>query len=132
MGEISAENTKPLEISPKGYQLLLEMWEGKTEKDLGGGKKIYLADQTREHQKWMSQVGKVIDMGPLAYKATSETDKRFEAGPWCKIGDWVLIERYAGSKATVKVPGGVKEYRFVNDDEVKATISDPEAITQYT
>ncbi len=55
-------------------------------------------------------------MGPDCYN-----DKRFSDGPWCKVGDWVVFARYAGSR--IEIEGG--EVRLLNDDEVLATVQDP-------
>ncbi len=42
----------------------------------------------------------------------------------CKKGDWVIFARYAGSR--IQIDGG--EVRLLNDDEVLATIDNPEDI----
>ncbi len=39
----------------------------------------------------------------------------------CKVGDWVVFARYAGSR--IEIEGG--EVRLLNDDEVLATVQDP-------
>ena len=46
--------------------------------------------------------------------------------PWCKEGQWVCIGRYSGSR--FKIDGG--EVRIINDDEVIATILEPDDIKQ--
>ena len=56
-------------------------------------------------------------MGPDCYK----DPERFSDGPWCKVGDWVVFARYAGSR--IEIEGG--EVRLLNDDEVLATVQDP-------
>ena len=86
---------------------------GKTE----GG--ILLPDQVVEENQVATQVGYVLKVGPLAYKDSDKFD-----GPWCKEKDWVMFARYAGSR--FKIDGG--EVRILNDDEVLATISDPEDV----
>jgi co-chaperonin GroES (HSP10) len=50
--------------------------------------------------------------------------KNFLKVPWCKKGDWVVFARYAGSR--IQIDGG--EVRLLNDDEVLATIDNPEDI----
>ena len=50
--------------------------------------------------------------------------KRYPDGPWCKKGEWVIFARYAGSR--FKIEGG--EVRILNEDEILATIQDPEEI----
>ena len=43
---------------------------------------------------------------------------------WCKQGDWVIFGRYAGAR--FRIDGG--EVRLLNDDEILATIDNPEDI----
>ena len=50
--------------------------------------------------------------------------ERYPKGPWCKKGSWVIFARYAGSR--MKIDGG--EVRLLNDDEVLATVENPEDI----
>ncbi len=76
--------------------------------------------QALERQQVASQTGLVLRMGPDCYK----DKERYANGPWCKEGDWVMFARYAGSR--IKIEGG--EIRLLNDDEVLATIKNPEDI----
>jgi co-chaperonin GroES (HSP10) len=62
-------------------------------------------------------------VGPLAYKDES----KFPDGPWCQEKQWVMFARYAGSR--FQIDGG--EVRILNDDEVLATILDPEDIHHF-
>jgi len=84
---------------------------------------LFVPDEVREREAVATVVAYVLRVGPLAYQ---DPDK-FGAGnePWCKEGDWVCIGRYAGSR--FKIDGG--EIRILNDDEIIATIADPEDIT---
>ena len=87
------------------------------EKTKGG---LVLAETPLEKQQVASQVGLVMAMGPQCYK----DKERYPEGPWCKVNDWVMFARYAGSR--IKIEGG--EMRLLNDDEVLATIESPEDI----
>ena len=49
---------------------------------------------------------------------------KFPEGPLCKKGDWGIFGRYAGAR--FQIEGG--DMRLLNDDEILATIEDPEAI----
>jgi co-chaperonin GroES (HSP10) len=60
-----------------------------------------------------------LDMGPHCYDK-----ERYPEGPWCKKGDWIIFARYAGSR--IRIDGG--EIRLLNDDEVLATVENPEDI----
>ena len=87
------------------------------EKTKGG---IIMNETTLEKQQVASQCGNVLAMGPQCY-----TDKeRYPEGPWCKVGDWVIFARYAGSR--IQIEGG--EIRLLNEDEILATIKNPEDI----
>ena len=98
---------------PTGWRLLVLPFKMK-EKTKGG---LVLAETTLEKQQVASQVGLVMAMGPQCY-----TDKeRYPNGPWCKVGDWVVFARYAGSR--IEIEGG--EVRLLNEDEVLATVQDP-------
>ena len=101
---------------PTGWRMLLLPFKMK-EKTKGG---LVLAETTLERQQVASQVGLVLAMGDQCYK----DKERYPDGPWCKVKDWVMFARYAGSR--IKIEGG--EMRLLNDDEVLATIDSPEDI----
>ena len=81
---------------------------------------ILLAEQAVERQQIATVCGYVVATGPLAYADT----EKFPEGPWCKKGDWIVFGRYAGAR--IGIDGG--EIRILNDDEVLATIQDPEDV----
>jgi chaperonin GroES len=101
---------------PTGWRILVLPFKMK-EKTKGG---VILAENTLERQQVASQVGLVLAMGSQCYK----DNERYPEGPWCKVNDWVMFARYAGSR--VKIEGG--EMRMLNEDEVLATIDSPEDI----
>ena len=104
--------------NPTGWRVLVMPYKGR-EKTVGG---VYVPDETRDRESVATVVAYVIKVGPLAYKDPDKFGEDCE--PWCKEGDWVCIGRYAGSR--FKLDGG--EVRIINDDEVIATILDPEDI----
>ena len=101
---------------PTGWRILLLPYRGR--KKTSGG--IYIPDETVEREAVATVCGYVLRVGPLAYKDHSKFDLR----PWCKQGDWVIFGRYAGSR--FKIEGG--EVRILNDDEILATIQNPDDI----
>ena len=101
---------------PTGWRILVLPFKGK-KKSKGG---VYFSDEQIERQQLATVCGNILAMGPDCYK---DKDK-FPRGPWCKKGDWVIFARYAGSR--FKIEGG--EVRLLNDDEIIATIKDPEDI----
>jgi chaperonin GroES len=106
-------NEKAKLPQPTGWRMLVLPFK-MNEKTKGG---VLLGQETLERQQVGSQCGNVLAMGPDCYN-----DKdRFREGPWCKVGDWVVFARYAGSR--IEIEGG--EVRLLNDDEVLATVQDP-------
>jgi len=99
---------------PVGYRILIRP-RGITEKTKGG---IILTDSSKDGQSYLNSVGQILAMGNECY---SDRKK-----PWCKVGDWVIFGRYAGARISVQ---NVKMV-LLNDDEIIATLENPEVVTQ--
>ena len=116
VGVKKSKKEEPKLPQPTGWRMLVLPFKMK-DKTKGG---LVLAETTIERQQVASQVGLVLAMGPQCYK----DKERYPEGPWCKVNDWIMFARYAGSR--IKIDGG--EMRLLNDDEVLATIDSPEDI----
>ena len=103
---------------PTGWRILVMPYKGK-DKTEGG---LILPDQVREREALATVVAYVLRIGPLAYCDPNKFGDNPE--PWCAEGQWVCIGRYAGSR--FRIDGG--EVRIINDDEVIATLADPDDI----
>ena len=101
---------------PTGWRLLVLPYRGKGVSEGG----IQLVKETNERETLATVVAYVVAMGPDCYK----DKKRFES-PWCEKGRWILIGRYAGSRFRL---ADESEVRIINDDEVIATILNPDDI----
>ena len=114
--EKNLANTEETKLpNPTGWRMLILPFK-MGEKTKGG---VVLADETIERSQVASTCGLVLRMGPYCYDK-----QKFPEGPWCKKGDWVIFARYAGSR--ILIDGG--EVRLLNDDEILATIENPEDI----
>ena len=111
-----AESMKERLPKPTGWRVIVLPYRG-ARKTKGG---IELANETIERQQLTTTCAYVLAVGPLAYQDTS----KFPDGPWCKEGDWIIFGRYAGAR--MAIDGG--EIRILNDDEILATIKNPEDI----
>jgi len=119
--EVVLDPTK-LEVSvlermpqPTGWKILVLPYRGRG-MSKGG---IALTKETIDRETLATVVAYVVKCGPLCYSG----DKY--GAPWCQEKDWVLIGRYAGAR--FKLDDGA-EVRIINDDEVIATISNPDDI----
>ena len=119
---LNPENIKSQESQlpePSGWRLLVLPFTPR-EKTKGG---ILIAQESLEKLRIATNCGYVLKMGPLAY----QDKEKYPTGPWCKIGEWVIFARYAGSRLPIE--GG--EVRILNDDEVLGTIQDPESVLSH-
>ena len=103
---------------PTGWRVLVMPYQGKAKTSSG----LYIPDEVRERENVATVVAYVMKLGPLAYKDPDKFGSSPE--PWCKEGQWVCIGRYSGSR--FKIDGG--EVRIINDDEVIATILEPDDV----
>ena len=103
---------------PTGWRILVASYQGKEVTDKG----VIIPDQIRQREALATVVAYVLKVGPLAYKDEGKFGN--PDNPWCKEGDWICIGRYAGSRFSLED----MEVRVINDDEVIATLLDPEDI----
>ena len=102
--------------NPTGWRMLILPFRGKETTDGG----IYIPNKVLDDSQIQTVVGYVVNQGPLCYK----DKENFPDGPWCNEKECVIFARYAGSR--FRIDGG--ECRILNDDEVLATIDDPEDV----
>lgn len=101
---------------PTGYKLLIALPD--PEETTAGG--IIKASETLYNEEISSITGFVVAMGPDAYA----DEKRFPNGPYCKVGDWIMMRAFSGTR--FKIHG--KEFRLLNDDSIEAVVEDPRGI----
>ena len=112
----SAEEKAKQLPKPQGYRILCAIPEADKEFDSG----IIKSDETMRNEELLTTVLFVVDMGPDCYKDPS----RFPNGPWCQIGDFVLVRPNAGTRLVIHD----REFRIINDDSVEAVVQDPRGI----
>ena len=112
--------TSPLPV-PTGWKILIEKPKPKEKTDGG----IILTDQSKEAENYLSICARIVAIGPLCWH---DEAKFYNAGPWAKIGDWVIVPKFTAFKMDIN---GM-EYRFINDDEVIAIVDDPTVIKVYS
>ena len=103
---------------PTGWRILVMPYMGKAVTEGG----VHIPDAVIDREALATVVAYVLKVGPLAFQDSAKFGS--EGSSWCQEGDWVCIGRYAGAR--FKIDGG--EVRIINDDEVIATILEPDDI----
>ena len=116
-------------IQPFGSRVLIQIRTPK--KKTSGG--IILDIGTQDTEKWNTQVGKVISLGPLAFKNRNDMTA-WPEGAWCQAGEFVRVAKYGGDRWEVKVPDSDESAMFVifNDlDIIGQVTGDPLKIKAF-
>lgn len=113
---------------PVGPRVLVQL-QTVREKTQGG---IVLVEETREVNQAVSQVGKVIALGQIAF-CNRETGYRWPEGVWCKTGDIVRIPKYVGHRFSREIPGTKDKANFVIlEDHQVSSVVNPEHFNTIT
>ena len=103
---------------PSGYRILCAIPE--VEKEYESELGLIKSDETIRNEELLTTVLFVVDLGPDCYK----DETRFPSGPYCKIGDFILVRPHAGTRLVIHG----KEFRVINDDSVEGVVEDPRGI----
>lgn len=123
------EAPDPTGIRPVGWRIVVRPVAIR-EKTKGG---IIIPGKLKDDLAYLTTVGKVLAIGPLAYTRDDLLEPVVDAEgfitghkvrPWCKVGDYVTYGKYAGAKRVFR---GVK-ILLINDDEVIDVVDTPDDI----
>ena len=89
--------------------------------------KIILVEETKENEKWNNMIGKIVAVGPLAFKKR-DTMESWPEGSWCSVGDYIRVLKWGGDRWEVKVPGDddledPALFMILNDHEIIAKVT---------
>lgn len=113
---------RPFDMRPAGYLVALKIYVEPDElstiiTDDGKEVTLYRPISMQAEEKYQSCSALVCALGPEAYQG----DKYKDSGPWCKVGDWVMIPRYEATAVSYR---GVA-VAIIPDDRILAVITDP-------
>jgi len=104
---------------PLGARVLVQLRKTKTKTASG----IILPQETRDTERAQNPVGKVISVGPLAFKKR-DTIEPWPEGSWCEVGDYLRVPKWTGDRWEVRVADDESiEFMIMNDHEVIAKIT---------
>jgi len=101
---------------PSGYRILCAIPDIEDAYESG----LLKAESTINFEEKLATVLFVVALGPDCYKDPT----RFPSGPWCKVGDFIVVRPNSGSRLNIHG----KEFRMINDDTVEAIVDDPRGI----
>ena len=87
-------------MEPYGSRIVVQIRTPRTV--TAGG--IHIPHESRETEKWNTQVAKVVSLGPVAFK-NRDTLEPWPEGAWCQPGTFVRVPKYGGDRWEVPVPG---------------------------
>jgi co-chaperonin GroES (HSP10) len=83
-------------------------------------KGVELPEELIQREEMACTIAKVVAMGADAYKTLDCAE------PYCKVGDWVVMRPYSGTR--IRIEGWDSEFRLVNDNTIEGVVEDPEFI----
>ncbi len=115
-------------IQPFGSRVLVQI---RTPKSTSAGG-IILSTDTKDTEKWNTQVARVVSIGPVAFKNRTTLDS-WPEGDWCQVGDFVRVAKYGGDRYEVPVNNNESAmFVIFNDlDIIGKVLTDPLKIKAF-
>lgn len=95
-------------LEPFGSRILVQIRTPMLKTKAG----LIVPEESRETEKWNTQVSKVISLGPVAFR-NRDTLEVWPEGVWVKPGAFVRCPKYGGDRWEVPVPGSMDLALFV-------------------
>ena len=114
----------PPGIEPFGGRVVIQLRRVKKKVTSAG---IILVEETKETEKWQNMIGKIVAMGPLAFK-NRDTMQPWVEGTWAQVGDYVRVPKWGGDRWEIRVPGEDDK----EDPVLFMTLNDHELIAKVT
>lgn len=117
-----------------GYFVYVRVYQSDPEKKIqtDAGEKTLVTKTLRaiNDEKYSTCAGLVISVGPQAYTGNNfDGTPRYPGGPWCKVGDWVIIPRLGSDQISY---GATREQMvplmILADDKIMGIVPDPKFV----
>jgi hypothetical protein len=91
---------------------------------------LFLPQKATQGDKYQAATALVIGVGKQAYKGfNADGSPKFPEGPWCRVGDWVMIPRYECHLFMFTGPNGKQiPFGMLPDDRIMGVIKDPKDV----
>ena len=105
---------------PLGWTILIRPYPVKEQTKSS----IILTSESIDYANYLTNVGRVVSIGPCCWNRVEHKDKEGQRFDWVKVGDFVEYPKNIGLKRKFK---GVS-YIMVTDDEVLTKLVDPQVL----
>lgn len=116
-------------VKPLGSRVLVQVRTPKSKTEGG----ILLTNNDRDTEKWNTQIAKVIEIGPLAFR-NRNTKELWPEGAWCQPEQFVRVPKYGGDRWEVPTANADEAALFVlfNDLDILGIVTgDPTNIKAF-
>jgi co-chaperonin GroES (HSP10) len=103
---------------PLGWHVLIRPYPV----DYTSKSKLILPESDVDHMNFVTNVGRVVAVGPCAWNRKEHFNKEGEQFDWVKVGDFVSYPKNTGARRKFKDVSFV----LLNDDEVNERLPDPQ------
>ena len=119
-------------MAPYGARVLVQLRAVKERVTEAG---LLLPEEVKETEKWNTMIGKVIAIGPLAFRKRDDMQP-WPEGAWANVGDFVRVPKWGGDRWEIDFEdNGLKGkalFTFFNDHELIGKVTgDPRAIKAF-
>jgi len=120
-------------MAPYGARILVQLRAVKEKVTTAG---IFIPPETKETEKWNTMIGKVIAVGPLAFKKRDSMES-WPEGSWAEVGEYVRVPKWGGDRWEVDFVDehgakGQALFTFFNDHELIGRVTgDPRDIKAF-
>ncbi len=109
-----------------GFRVMIELFSKEEEVGLSEEMKKLGFTVARENgmekrEKVAAEMGKVVAIGPMAWKHKDYGYGEEGWAPWCKVGDTIIFGKYAGK--LFQMPDG-EEIFLINDGDVQLVVEE--------
>ena len=110
-------------VTPLGTRVMVQLRTVRKKTSSG----IVLVDDTRQFNKVTTQLGKVVAIGPIAFR-NRNTGELWPEGTWANVGYYIRLPKYGGDRFERVIPGTEDTALFCifQDHEIIAKV-DPSA-----
>lgn len=132
--QLTKEFGGPFTVRVCGFFIALKIYVRPEElkagvREDGSTYSLWIPQKAQQGDKYQAASALVLGVGPQAYKGyNADGSQKFPTGPWCRVGDWVMVPRYECHLFDFQAPTGNFAFGMLPDDRIMGVIKDPKDV----